>query len=121
MQIADLLDDENLRQRLANLVAYKSRVATGVYGRTDGPELDVMIDWARRYRDRLRPRICDVTPMLSAAAGRGEKIIFEAQLGALRDIMFGIYPFTSSSSSLAAFAPIGGGLFSHDRLRAAGS
>ena len=36
--------------------------------------------------------------------------MFEAQLGALRDIDFGIYPFTSSSSTISAYAPIGAGI-----------
>ena len=36
--------------------------------------------------------------------------MFEAQLGALRDIQYGIYPFTSSSSPLAAEAPVGCGM-----------
>jgi adenylosuccinate synthase len=36
--------------------------------------------------------------------------MFEAQLGALRDIDFGIYPYTSSSSTIAAYAPIGAGI-----------
>ena len=36
--------------------------------------------------------------------------MFEAQLGALRDIDFGIYPYTSGSSTIAAYAPIGAGI-----------
>ena len=36
--------------------------------------------------------------------------MFEAQLGALRDIDYGIYPYTSSSSVIAAYAPIGAGI-----------
>lgn len=36
--------------------------------------------------------------------------MFEAQLGALRDIDFGIFPYTSSSSTIAAYAPIGAGI-----------
>ena len=39
--------------------------------------------------------------------------MFEAQLGALRDIDFGIYPYTSSSTTLAAYAPIGAGVPAH--------
>ena len=35
--------------------------------------------------------------------------MFEAQLGALRDIDYGIYPYTSSSSPIAAYAPVGCG------------
>ena len=40
----------------------------------------------------------------------GKKILFEAQLGALRDIDYGIYPYTSSSNSIAAFSTIGAGI-----------
>ena len=36
--------------------------------------------------------------------------MFEAQLGALRDIDFGIYPYTSSSTTLASYGPIGAGI-----------
>mgnify|MGYP000780130463 FL=1 len=45
-----------------------------------------------------------------AQADAGKSILFEAQLGALRDIDFGIYPYTSSSSTIAAYAPIGAGI-----------
>ena len=48
--------------------------------------------------------------MLGAAAGQGKNILFEAQLGALRDIDYGIYPFTSSSNTIASYAPIGAGI-----------
>ena len=36
--------------------------------------------------------------------------MFEAQLGALRDLDFGIYPYTSSSNTIAAYAPVGAGV-----------
>ena len=47
---------------------------------------------------------------LTEADKNGKKILFEAQLGALRDIDFGIYPFTSSSNVIGAYAPIGAGI-----------
>ena len=47
---------------------------------------------------------------LHEAQGAGKSVLFEAQLGALRDIDYGIYPYTSSSTPLAAYAPIGCGL-----------
>jgi adenylosuccinate synthase len=46
--------------------------------------------------------------------------LFEAQLGALRDVYYGIYPYTTSSCALAAFAPIGGGLFNRSIDRVVG-
>jgi adenylosuccinate synthase len=37
-------------------------------------------------------------------------MLFEAQLGSLRDLDYGIYPYTTSSNALAAYAPVGSGL-----------
>ena len=54
--------------------------------------------------------ITNTTKYLGDAAKAGKQIMFEAQLGALRDIDFGIYPYTSSSSAIAAYAPIGAGI-----------
>ena len=36
--------------------------------------------------------------------------MFEAQLGSLRDLDHGIYPMTTSSNTIAAYAPVGSGL-----------
>jgi adenylosuccinate synthase len=47
---------------------------------------------------------------LGNAIAEGKSIMFEAQLGALRDIDFGIYPYTSASTTLASYAPIGAGV-----------
>jgi adenylosuccinate synthase len=67
--------------------------------------------WVSTYTPRIIDRICDTSLLLDDAAEAGKKIIFEAQLGALRDVYYGIYPYTSSSCVLASFAPIGSGLF----------
>ena len=47
---------------------------------------------------------------LKAAYDGGKNIVLEAQLGAMRGIDYGIFPFTSSSSTLAAYAPLGAGI-----------
>ncbi len=68
---------------------------------------------ARNIQAVFAPYICDVGDYLDKADREGKKIMFEAQLGALRDIDFGIYPYTSSSNTLAAYAPIGAGIPGH--------
>jgi len=65
------------------------------------------------YGNRLLSFICDTGLYLDRAAKAGKRIMFEAQLGALRDVDFGIYPFTSSSNTIAAYAPIGAGIPNH--------
>ena len=69
-----------------------------------------MIAYFEEYGRQLVPYICDVGVYLDKAHKEGKNIMFEAQLGALRDIDFGIYPYTSSSSTIAAYAPIGAGV-----------
>jgi len=66
-----------------------------------------------KYSAELEAFICDTTIYLENAIASGKQIMFEAQLGALRDIDFGIYPYTSSSSTIAAYAPIGSGIPDH--------
>ena len=47
---------------------------------------------------------------MNTASKEGKNIMFEAQLGALRDLDFGISPYTSSSSSIAGYACVGAGM-----------
>ena len=61
-------------------------------------------------RDSLKPFVCDTGVFLSQAVQDGKRMMFEAQLGALRDIDFGIYPYTSSSPTITAYGPIGAGI-----------
>lgn len=68
------------------------------------------MQWINEFGKPLIPFITDTTKFLTDAVNGNKNILFEAQLGALRDIDFGIYPFTTSSQTLAAYAPIGAGI-----------
>ena len=80
-----------------------------IYGQ-DPVSVDQMWAWCEHYADQFRDYICDVGDYLTKADEAGKKIMFEAQLGALRDIDYGIYPYTSSSNTISAYAPIGAGI-----------
>jgi adenylosuccinate synthase len=112
IQIGELLYPEYLEERLCNLVEWKNAVLTKVYG-SKPYNVSVIINWLKQYSEKIKDMICDTTEILKNAANDGKSILFEAQLGALRDIHYGIYPFTSSSCPLAAFAPVGAGLFNY--------
>ncbi|MGM9636887.1 MAG: adenylosuccinate synthetase, partial [Eubacteriales bacterium] len=49
-----------------------------------------------------------------------KNIMFEAQLADLPDIDYGIYPYTSSSSVITAYAPVGAGIPNHKIDRSIG-
>ena len=109
LRMGDLFHPETTKARLADIVAYKNLTIEGVYGRPP-VSADDMWAWLVEYGDILKPYICDAGLYLDKAAKAGKNILFEAQLGALRDIDFGINPYTSSSNTIAAYAPIGAGV-----------
>ncbi|MBS1516300.1 MAG: adenylosuccinate synthase [Bacteroidetes bacterium] len=111
IQVGELFYPEDLRKHVEQLVEWKNLLITGVYKSSKTVSAEETMDWLNKYGEKIKKYICDVTELLGNAATEGKKIMFEAQLGSLRDINYGIYPYTTSSSALASFAPIGGGLF----------
>ena len=60
--------------------------------------------------DRLRRHVVDGQAMVDAALEAGERILLEGQLGTMRDIDWGIYPYVTSSSPIPGGASLGAGL-----------
>ena len=109
LRMGDLLHPESLKKRLPALMEWKNLTVHNGYG---APELsaDDMFAWLEKYGMPFADYICNTTEYLNDAIVHGKSVMFEAQLGALRDIDFGIYPYTSSSNTIAAYAPIGAGI-----------
>ncbi len=109
IRMGDLLHPEYLRSRLEGIVEWKNLTIERAYG-AKGYSVDEMMEWFKTYGDPLKDFICDVGVYLDRALDEGKRVMLEAQLGALRDIDFGIYPFTTSSSTITAYGPIGAGI-----------
>jgi adenylosuccinate synthase len=109
IRMGDLLDGDTLKKRVEGIVEWKNLTISGAYG-ADKIFADEVIAWLERYGGQLKDFVCDTGLYLHGAVKEGKSVMFEAQLGALRDIDFGIYPYTSSSSTIAAYAPIGAGI-----------
>jgi Adenylosuccinate synthase len=60
--------------------------------------------------ERLRDHVVDGQAMVDEALSREQRILLEGQLGTMRDIDWGIYPFVTSSSPIPGGASIGAGL-----------
>ena len=109
LRMGDLFHMEHLRERLRDLVDWKNLTVEKGYDHS-GISANAMYEWLVDYGIFFIPFICDTTKYLEDAIRDGKSILFEAQLGALRDIDFGIYPYTSASTTLASYAPIGAGV-----------
>ena len=104
----ELFYPEELKEHLRDLMEWKNLILTKVYGAK--PYTEEMIDqWLQDYCEKIKPFVCDTGRLLQEAVAEGKEILFEAQLGSLRDLDFGIHPYTTSSNTSAAYAPIGSG------------
>ena len=108
IMLGELFYPEYLKKRLEGILEWKNLTLKNVYGGKTY-SLDEIWEWLMTYGERLKPFICDTGAYLRSVDGK-KNILFEAQLGVLRDIDFGIFPYTSSSAPLAAYAPIGAGM-----------
>lgn len=109
IRMGDLLHWDSLRDRLAGIIEWKNLTVEKGYGH-EPVSLDEIMAWLETFGRPFAPYVCNTTEYLGSAIREGKSILFEAQLGALRDIDFGIYPYTSASTTLAAYAPIGAGI-----------
>ena len=107
-RMGDLLHMDTLKKRLADVLEWKNLTVEGGY-KNAPVQVEEMFAWLEKYGTFFASFVCNTTEYLSDAMNDGKSIIFEAQLGALRDIDFGIYPYTSASTTLAAYEPIGAG------------
>ena len=109
LRMGDLLHPDTIRNRLGGLIEWKNLMVQGGYHH-EGIKTEEMLEWLETYGNPWKDYIVNTTEYLTKADAEGKNIMFEAQLGALRDIDFGIYPYTSASSTIAAYAPIGAGI-----------
>jgi len=121
IRVVDLMDADDFRARLQVALARVRRVVAGYFDAGgEGDELAEAIaeatDEARicdaylAAAERLRPHVVDGQAMVDRALADGEHVLLEGQLGTMRDIDWGIYPYVTSSSPIPGGASIGAGL-----------
>ena len=108
IQVGEILYPERFHAHLQELLEWKNLVLEGVY-HAEPYTMEMLEEWYEKYCLAIKPFICNTIDYLKTAKKENKKIMFEAQLGALRDIDFGIYPYTTSSNTIASYAPVGAG------------
>ena len=105
----ELFYPEKLKSHLRDLMEWKNLTLQRVYGAEPWTE-EKLDQWLRESCEKIKPYIRNTGVWLRQAQKEGKRMLFEAQLGSLRDLDYGIHPYTTSSNTLAAYAPIGSGL-----------
>jgi len=109
IQVCQIFDDEILRERLSIAVNQKNVTLQNLYGK-EPINLGSLVKHVKALGERIRPMVIDTTAYLHKAIRDGKRILLEGQLGSLRDPDHGIYPYTTSSSPLAGYGPVGAGV-----------
>ena len=108
VRLGDLRHPEWLRERLDQVVPRKS-VQLERYGQPP-LRVDDLYDQCMAWRAQLGERIVDVVPMIREAVQADHEVLLEGQLGVMRDLDWGIYPYVTSSNPTAAYAGAGAGI-----------
>ena len=107
--VCELFYPERLRERLESVLEVKNIILENLYHK---PTLNVdeIFNTLMEYKEAIAPYVCNTFDYVYEAVKAGKKILLEGQLGSLKDPDFGIYPFTTSSHTVAGFGAIGAGI-----------
>ncbi|HSJ56278.1 MAG TPA: adenylosuccinate synthase [Anaerolineae bacterium] len=108
IRAGDLHHPDLLRGRIDLVLPFKNR-ELGFYGLRE-LTVDDLMDLATTWRVAHGARIVDTLPWVRDAVRASKSILLEGQLGIGRDIDWGIYPYTTSSSPTAGGACVGAGI-----------
>ncbi|SCJ45426.1 Adenylosuccinate synthetase [uncultured Flavonifractor sp.] len=106
IQVCDLFDEKRLMERLEHVCIIKNVLFEHLYHK---PALDPkeLFNTLMGYRDMIAPYVGDAVAYVHQALKEGKKILLEGQLGSMKDPDLGIYPFTTSSHTLAGYGCVG--------------
>ena len=111
LRLGDLLhlDKPYIQTRLETMLESKNLELAGCYHQ-EPMSYPALLSWCEKQAALFAPYICDTGSYLQRSLENGKIVVLEAQLGAMRDIDYGIFPYTSSSSTISAYGPIGAGI-----------
>jgi len=116
IRVIDLMEPAVFRQRLAATLPRVRRMVDGYADDEMAGTIDEATDEQRIAEaylaagERLQPHVVDGAMLVDEALEAGERILLEGQLGTMRDIDWGVYPYVTSSSPIPGGASLGAGL-----------
>ena len=109
IRLGDLSQETYLAEQLEFVAERKSALLEGVY-RHEKVEGHALLAACARWWARLEPYITDTHPLVQEALRADRALLLEGQLGVMRDLDWGLYPFVTSSTTLAGGACAGAGV-----------
>jgi len=108
-QVWELFEEETLKEKIKNVLEIKNLQLEHIYKKPP-IDADELFETLKGYGEMIKPYVIDSVAFIHNAIKEGKSILLEGQLGSLKDPDFGIYPFTTSSPTLAGYGAIGAGI-----------
>ena len=96
IRAGELLNPEALKAHIEKVLPKKNRELE-YYGLPQFT-VDELFEKCMKWKEVFGSRIVDTVPLVRQAVDAGRKIVLEGQLGIMRDLDWGIYPYTTSSN-----------------------
>lgn len=109
IQVSDLYDYDHLFHKVKRNIEHTNILLAHLY-KVAPLDPQEITDTLFEDGQKIKPYVADTRALLIAGEKEGKSILFEGQLGALKDPDHGIYPMTTSSSPLSSFAPVSTGV-----------
>lgn len=99
-------DEQELREKIRNTLEVKNLILEHIYHK---PQIDAdeLFDTLMEYKKMIAPYVVNSVEFMHNAIKEGKNVLLEGQLGSLKDPDFGIYPFTTSSHTVAGYGAVG--------------
>ena len=108
-QLWELFEDSRLLEKLKGNCEKLNIIFKNLYNKPLINPVE-MYDEVKRDAQKIEKYIINTSAFLNTAVKEGKNILLEGQLGALKDTDHGIYPYVTSSSTLAGYAAVGTGI-----------
>ena len=112
LQVWELYEKDSLKEKLKHMYEKINIQFKHLYNK---PEIDYLEIYEKllSYAEMIKSNVTDTSKFLRDAIKENKNILLEGQLGALKDTDHGIYPYVTSSSTLAGYASVGAGIPAH--------
>ena len=120
IRIIDLVDTDILNEKLKKAYQFNSNLINAISDQVIEEDEKSIFNEYIEYGKQLSPYIKDVSLELYHAQQNGKAILFEGAQGISLDVDHGIYPYTTSSNSIAGNIATGTGVSFRDINRIIG-
>ncbi len=109
IRVTDLYNPDSLKSKLETVVPMKNKIFKA-FGEDKEWDVETIYERYLEYGEKLKEYVEDVSVHLDEAVKNDENILFEGAQGTHLDIDHGVYPYTTSSHTIAGGASIGSGI-----------